>query len=168
MVELRFITLEDTPLVVKWRNNPEVKKNFICRNITGEDHEKWMRDHVSTGKVVQFIIELDNKPVGSVYLRDIDKKNNSAELGIFIGEDSARCKGIGKEAINKAVEYGFTRLNLHRIFLRLLSGNDSAKRCYEKAGFKMDGIARDMVYLDNEYKDIIFMSIIENGDNNSA
>lgn len=28
---LRLITMEDTELIVKWRNNPQVQKNFIFR-----------------------------------------------------------------------------------------------------------------------------------------
>ena len=45
---------------------------------------------------VQYIIldNADGKPVGSVYYRDIDNHNRSAEYGIFIGEESARGKGL--------------------------------------------------------------------------
>ena len=39
-----------------------------------------------------------NLPVGSTYLRDIDKKNNKAEFGIFIGEKEYWGKGFGNEA----------------------------------------------------------------------
>ena len=70
---------------------------------------------VETGKVVQMIIaECDgDRPVGSVYVRDIDYEHNKAEFGIFIGEPDCLSKGYGTEATELMVEYAFTYLNLH-------------------------------------------------------
>ena len=162
-VILKQITMQDTDLIVKWRNNPEVMKNFIYRGeFTHETHKHWMETKVARGEVLQYIImtKRDRIPVGSVYYRDIDR-NNSAEYGVFIGEDSARKKGVGSETARLFTRYGIEELGLHRIYLRLLAGNDIAYRKYEKAGFKKEGVFRDMVYLDGEYRDVIFMSLLE-------
>ena len=97
-VTLRPITDADTDLIVKWRNTPSVVQNFIFRQtFTPEMHRSWLATKVATGQVVQYIIvdKADGKPVGSVYYRDIDPHNRSAEYGIFIGEESARGKGLG-------------------------------------------------------------------------
>ena len=41
-VSLREMTLDDTGLIVKWRNNPRVRDNFIFREtFTNEMHEAW-------------------------------------------------------------------------------------------------------------------------------
>ena len=87
-VTLRPITDADTDLIVKWRNTPSVVQNFIFRQtFTPEMHRSWLATKVATGQVVQYIIldNADGKPVGSVYYRDIDNHNRSAEYGIFIG-----------------------------------------------------------------------------------
>ena len=100
-VILKQITMQDTDLIVKWRNNPEVMKNFIYRGeFTHETHKHWMETKVARGEVLQYIImtKRDRIPVGSVYYRDIDR-NNSAEYGVFIGEDSARKKGDRKSVV---------------------------------------------------------------------
>ena len=97
---LRPITLDDTDLIVKWRNNPSVVQNFIFREkFTRQMHENWMHNKVETGQVIQYIVEekKNNRPIGSVYFRDVNENYNSAEFGIFIGEDDARGKGYGKE-----------------------------------------------------------------------
>lgn len=99
-VRLRPIADADTDLIVKWRNTPSVVQNFIFRQtFTPEMHRSWLATKVATGQVVQYIIidKADDKPVGSVYYRDIDGHNRSAEYGIFIGEESARGKGLGTE-----------------------------------------------------------------------
>ena len=110
--------------------------------------------------VVQYIIEEKEtgRPVGSVYFRDVDPKNHSAEYGIFIGEADARGKGYGTETARLFTEFGFAKLGLHRISLRLLAENLSARRSYEKAGFVQEGIFHDMVLLDGRYRDIVFMA----------
>ena len=161
-IQIRRMTEDDTDLIVTWRNNPRVRHNFIYRKpFTKEGHENWIHTMVDTGKVVQFIIEerSSGKPVGSVYLRDIDPECRKAEYGIFIGEDWAVGKGFGSEAAGLAVQYGFEKLNLHKIFLRVFADNLPAIHSYEKAGFKQEGYFKDEIYIENQYRDLIFMAI---------
>lgn len=160
-VTLRPITDADTDLIVKWRNTPSVVQNFIFRQtFTPEMHRSWLATKVATGQVVQYIIldNADGKPVGSVYYRDIDNHNRSAEYGIFIGEESARGKGLGTETARLFTDFGFAGLHLHRISLRVLAENTAARRSYEKAGFVQEGIFRDMELLDGQYRDVVFMA----------
>lgn len=99
-------------------------QNFIFRQtFTPEMHRSWLATKVATGQVVQYIIldNADGKPVGSVYYRDIDNHNRSAEYGIFIGEESARGKGLGTETARLFTDFGFAGLHLHRISLRVLA-----------------------------------------------
>lgn len=171
-VILREITMDDTENIIRWRNNPKVKKNFcIQSDFTIESHTKWYNTMILTGKVKQFIIidKESNLSVGSVYLRDIDHINKKAEYGIFIGEDSCRGKGLGSDAANLIIEFGFNTLKLHKIFLRVFSDNKIAINSYEKAGFKIEGVFKDDICLSNgNFQDMTFMAIINNlkGDNN--
>lgn len=160
-IRLRPIADADTDLIVKWRNTPSVVQNFIFRQtFTPEMHRNWLATKVATGQVVQYIIidKADDKPVGSVYYRDIDSHNRSAEYGIFIGEESARGKGLGTETAKLFTDFGFAELQLHRISLRVLAENTAARRSYEKAGFVQEGIFRDMELLDGQYRDVVFMA----------
>lgn len=163
-VILRPINAGDTNNIVRWRNNPKVRKNFLFREtFTEEMHTHWLNTKVASGEVVQFIIEEKDtqRPVGSVYFRDINSKTKSAEYGIFIGEDDAVNQGYGTEAARLFVHYGFEQLKLHRIFLRLIEGNDRAYQSYLAAGFQKEGIARDAVILDGKPFNIIFMSRLD-------
>lgn len=162
-VRLRPIKMEDTHLIVKWRNTEVVRSNFIFRQVfTPEMHETWMTTKVETGEVIQYIIEdLENGlPVGSIYFRDLDYTHESAEYGIFIGEDCARGKGFGSEAAKLFVEFGLKIVGLHRISLRVLSGNDAAYQSYRKAGFVQEGVFRHMVKLDGVFRDVVFMAVL--------
>ena len=161
MVYLSPIEMDDTENIVRWRNEPSVISNFVYRKpLTREDHETWMKTRVTTGEVVQYIIQIKDseKKIGSVYFRDIDRVNKSAEFGIFIGEEEERGKGYGAEAAALFAEYGFTRMNLHRIFLRVFEYNHRAIACYERIGFHREGVFRDMVYIDGRFHNMVFMS----------
>lgn len=160
-VVLRPITDADTDHIVAWRNTPAIMQNFIFREkFTAEMHRNWLATKVASGQVVQYIIEekATGCPVGSVYFRDVDHNNHSAEYGIFIGEEDARGKGFGTETARLFTDFGYQVLGLHRISLRLLAENEPARRSYEKAGFVLEGTFRDMVLLDGKYRDIVFMA----------
>ncbi len=160
---LRLMKEEDTDRIVKWRNREFVRRNFIYRRLfTRQGHENWIRTMVDTGKVIQFIIlrKTDQRPVGSVYLRDIDRTHNKAEYGIFIGEEEALGKGYGTEAAKLMIAYAFREEGLHKLMLRVLAENVRAQRSYEKAGFVKEAYLKDEVFLDGRYQDVIYMAAI--------
>ena len=152
----------DTDLIVKWRNEDFVRKNFIYQKpFTREGHLNWIRTMVDTGKVIQFIIcTKEDEPVGSVYLRDIDRTHRKAEYGIFIGEKDALSRCYGTEAAKLMLRYSFEELKLHKLMLRVLAGNDRAKKSYENAGFVQEAYLKDDVYLEDGYRDVILMAVI--------
>lgn len=166
-VFLRKMEYSDTENIVKWRNMDSVRNNFIYQALfTKESHENWIHTMVETGKVDQLIICLKDKnhaegiPVGSVYIRDIDWNHNKAEYGIFIGEESARGKGVGSQTAALMIQYCFEQLKLHRLFLRVFADNKQAIRSYEKAGFVQEAYLKDDVKIQGKYRDIILMGII--------
>lgn len=162
-VSLRPITREDTGLIVAWRNKDSVRRHFIFRQpFTPELHENWLKTKVDTGRVIQYIIlEKDSgRPLGSAYLRDIDPENESAEYGIFIGEDDCQGRGIGTETARLLMRFGLDVLKLHRMSLRVLGNNPASLRSCEKAGYITEGRFRDMVKLDGEFQDVIFMAVV--------
>lgn len=165
IIYLRKMEYADTDNIVKWRNSDYVREHFIYQALfTKESHENWIRTMVETGKVDQLIICIksdgEDVPVGSVYIRDIDKVHNKAEYGIFIGEESARGRGIGSMAASLMIEYCFKQLKLHRLFLRVFADNAGAIRSYEKAGFIKEAYLKDDVKIQGEYRDIVLMGII--------
>jgi RimJ/RimL family protein N-acetyltransferase len=58
------------------------------------------------------------------------------------------------------LQHGFDTLNLNRVYLRVYANNVRATRCYEKAGFVLEGRMRKAHYQNGEYFDILLMSIL--------
>lgn len=166
-IYLRLMTWDDTDLIIAWRNTEAVRRNFIYQELfTREGHENWIRNMIEPGRAVQTIIcdVKTDTPLGSVYIRDIDRKHNKAEYGIFIGEAQARGRGVGTGAAKLMLRYCFEEERLHRIYLRALSDNLPAIRSYEKAGFVREACLRDDVRIDGVYRDIIWMAALNPAD----
>ena len=162
-IYLRPMTEEDADLIVAWRNKPELKRFFICQaDFTREGHLKWFRTMKESGRACQMMIcdKADDRPLGSVDIKDIDHDHHKGEYGIFIGDDAARGRGIGTQAAKLMIQYGFEELGLHRIYLRALAGNAQAIRSYEKAGFVQEGYLHDDVCINGKYVDIVWMAIV--------
>lgn len=173
-IAIRPATEADAENIVRWRNDPDVSGHFIHRDkLTVEGHLSWFRDNVLTGRTVQFIICVreqdaegreERNPVGSVYLRDIDRGEMSAEYGVFIGEKKARGKGFGVEAARLAVRFAFEEMQLQRVFLRVYRDNTAAIRSYEAAGFRVCGELRGVVSTDGESADMLLMEVMPGED----
>lgn len=161
-IYLRPITIEDTDIVVRWRNDPRVVQNFIYRKpISKEEHLNWYHNKVSVGKVLQFIIcdKTTDKPLGSGYLQNIEE-DKKAEYGIFLGETDAFGRGIGSETAKLIVDYSFQKLKLHKLCSRVLANNEPSKRMLLSVGYSQEGYLKDELFIDGKYEDLTFWGII--------
>lgn len=163
-IYLRLMDGGDTDTIVAWRNTDAVRRRFVYQEtFTRQGHEAWIRNMVETGRVVQMMIcdLATDRPLGSVYIRDIDRHHNKAEYGIFIGEADARGRGVGTAAAKLMLKYCFEQEKLHRVFLRAFADNQQAIRSYEKAGFRREAYLREDVCIGGEYRDMILMGILK-------
>lgn len=159
---IRLITYDDTDLIVNWRNQENISRYFFYReHFTKEIHENWMRTKIDTGDVVQFIVCMneDDRPVGSTYLRDIDREENTAEYGVFIGDESIRGQGIGKEILLLTLKYAWDNLGLKRVIARAISTNEASIQSFLHSGFKKDNTIKSVVCSDGSIVDMVMMSI---------
>ena len=75
------------------------------------------------------------RPMGIAGLDHIDFRDRTGEYNLVIGEKDARGKGYGSEITRLVLDYAFTVLGLHNVWLRVYEYNLAAIRVYEKAGF---------------------------------
>jgi RimJ/RimL family protein N-acetyltransferase len=160
-------SLERTDLndrYLSWLNDPEVTRYTETGTFpaTAEDLENYYRAITgSRNDVILAIVDKSSgRHIGNVKLGPIHWIHRCATLGILIGEKEFWGKGIGLEATRLMAEYGFERLNLHRIDLGVFAEHAAAVRCYEKAGFKVEGRLREDLFQKGEYKDRLWMGLL--------
>ena len=162
-IYLSPMNVEDAETYVKWMNDMRVTDgvNASQRVTTIEGEKEWLQT-MNKGNNYQFaIVNNDDKLIGNCSLFDIDFINGSAIVGIFIGEEQNRSKGLGAEALKLLIGYGFNYLNLNNIMLTVYSFNERAINCYKKVGFKEIGKRRNCITINNKRYDTIYMDIIK-------
>lgn len=109
-----------------------------------------------------FVIEQknDNQFVGLIALRLGSKKYNSAEVWfklnpIFWGQ------GYATEALDKVLDFGFEKLDLHRIEAGCAVDNTASYKVLEKVGMKPEGRRRKTLPLKAGWSDNFEFAILE-------
>jgi len=162
LVDLAPPEVEDAEALSRWLNDPAVWVPFARLWPTNVEAERqWISAQLSRRDELNFMVveRAAGKPVGLAGLRSLDAANATARLGILVGEASARGKGLGTEATELLVGYGFDFLGLRRINLSVLATNAAAIRIYEKLGFQREGLERRAVLRAGQYVDVVHMGL---------
>jgi len=164
---LRALEPKDADELIKYVNDWEVRQYlqvFIPLTKTDEiNFIENVRTQMIALKEFVFGIEVipEKKLVGTTGLHKVDWKNKNAEFGIAIWNKNYWGKGIGTEATQLLLKYAFEELGFHRIYLRVFGFNLRAIKCYEKVGFKQEGILRETLWRDGKWHNTIIMGILE-------
>ncbi len=140
---------------LKMMNNPKIRKLLSANDkvFTYEDELNWVK---SSREKIQFsMIDKESKKfIGNIGLMDVTDKG--AEMGITITEEFQN-KHYGSEAIEAIVQYGFETLGLEEINLIVFSHNERAIHCYQKLGFVVEKVEKNVARIDNRDVDDIYM-----------
>jgi len=162
-VRLRAIEREDIPTFLKWLNDPQVQR-YLGRTpfpLSFAEEERWFERELNTEKSRIFAIETGKGVhIGNIGLHEIDYKDGKATLGIMIGEREYWDQGYGTDAVRTLLGFAFQELNLHRVSLEVFEFNQRAMRCYEKCGFRHEGVAREDSFRSGKRHDKILMGIL--------
>lgn len=162
-VRLRQVRLDDSGLLFEWINNRDlVILNAPFRPISYQEHQEWFENLGFRKNLKFFIIEdiESGLALGSCQLTNIHEIHRSAELQIRMGRSDFHNKGAGSEAVRLLVEYGFTKLKLHRIMLYVFSTNLRAIHVYKKNGFTKEGVLREAAFIEGRWLDIFVFGLI--------
>ena len=165
-VLLREYQMEDLPYASLWVNDPETTAMLSHRFLppqSFEDTEGFFRSVVEgRNPGYHFVIarKEGGEYLGQVDLFSLQQVDRTAELGVVIGEARHRGKGYGREAVSLILSYAFRQCNLHRVYLTVLAENLGAIRCYEACGFLREGVARQHIFIDGAYRDLVQMGVL--------
>jgi RimJ/RimL family protein N-acetyltransferase len=101
-----------------------------------------------------------NDILGLCGFNDIQWNNSTAVVYIGIGNKECVNKGIGREALNLLLEFGFYELNLYRLQLNVIEYNEKAIKLYEKTGFKREGVYREFINRDGRRFDMYLYGLL--------
>ena len=126
------------------------------------DRQVWV-DWYNSAKDDKYhwVIETNGHAVGTAGFHNISEEDHCATYRIGIFDPKYHSKGIGTLTTKLLIKYGFEEIKWHRIELKVLDYNKRGIRCYEKCGFKIDGILRENAFIEGKYCSDIVMSILD-------
>jgi RimJ/RimL family protein N-acetyltransferase len=129
-------------------------------------HDAWFQQIRKREDTAIFAIRMvdGDRLVGSCQLHSIDRTHDAAELQIRLGERDVWGMGLGTEAVELLLDYGFAGLGLHRICLHVLAGNERARHLYAGVGFREEGVLREAAMIDGRRTDLLIMGKLETDD----
>ncbi|WP_079508881.1 GNAT family N-acetyltransferase [Mesobacillus jeotgali] len=166
-VQLRELTPNDAEDRFIWSLDKEVTKHLNMPDkyppFSRDETQKWIEMCIakSNGYEQKAIMTEDGVHIGWVDLKNIDRLNRHAELGIAIGDKRYWGKGYGLSAMKQMLIWGFKELELNKIWLRVESDNQKAIKSYKKIGYIEEGILREDRLRNGEFVDRLRMSILK-------
>lgn len=146
---LRPMTESDTNLIVSWRKVLANEKNsaFINdnKNLSSEKHLLWFKNKRDNRMDYIFCEKINDKPIGSVHFKNINKLEGVAEAGKMIGEITQKKKGFAKEAFGFWLKYGFEKLKLKKIYILTGKTNTRNINLNLKLGFKILEVKKKLI-----------------------
>jgi diamine N-acetyltransferase len=164
LVRLRGYEKSDVDALMRWFTDEEVTDLLgpVEIPMTRAHQERAIeRATAPDSPEKAFVIEtIQGQAIGDCGLRSFNWKSRYAELYITIGEKSFWGRGYGTDAVGLLLRLAFDKLNLHGVWLTTLATNERAIRCYEKCGFKRQGLFRENSYVRGQYVDVVPMGIL--------
>lgn len=102
---------------------------------------------------------MEGRHVGNSALMP-DLSGQTATFGIIIGDKTAWGRGYGTAALREVLRIGFQEMGLHRIHLQAFAGNARGIHCYEKCGFRHEGLACQARFKRGEWVDVLSMAVL--------
>jgi RimJ/RimL family protein N-acetyltransferase len=168
-VILRPFTVDDIDRLIGWIPSAEFLLQWAGpayhHPLTRKQIEELMAAAAGDEPEVLLFKAIDDatgEVVGHVELLNIDRHHRLLTIGrVLVGPDELRGRGIGRQIMNAALRISFDELGMHRVGLGVFDFNSPAIACYEKTGFRREGVLRDYRRVGEAYWSLVMMSILE-------
>ncbi len=151
-----------SPRYVGWLNNPDVTRFSEQRHRTHtmESCRDYLESFANTPNYFWALLETghDFLHIGNVNAY-VDPINETADVGILIGETSAWGKGYAVEAFEAVINYFIEEQRLRKVTAGTLLANTQMLKVMEKAGMIEDGIRKRQYLWNGTETDAIHMAV---------
>lgn len=163
--KLRAIEEKDFDLLFYLINSSKVENMTVGWHypISHMIQQRWIENFENSDKSIKLMIELTNaKTIGMISVENINWKDRTATMGYKISaalED--RISGDTYDALSGMIRYTFYELGINCIYAEILEENYFSRNLCKRVGFKEEGILRNRVYKNGNYRNLISVSILK-------
>lgn len=165
IIRLRAPEPEDLELLYRWENDPEWWKygNTLAPYSRYQLKEYIAESHRDLFDLKQLRLMIEYCPtdttVGMVDLYDFDPFHRRAGVGILV-DPLHQKKRLGTETLRLLMQYAFSFLKLHQLYVHIPVGNEPSRMLFEHCGFLVTGMLKDWISSEKGYSDVMVMQCL--------
>jgi UDP-4-amino-4,6-dideoxy-N-acetyl-beta-L-altrosamine N-acetyltransferase len=160
MYKLVPINNDTIDIILKWRNNPKVRKVMFTHHIISkEEHYIWYKKIKNDPTQRVFTFNFKNIPIGVISFHDINTINKTTYWSFYSGASSERGRGTLMEG--HAINFAFDVLGVEKLCGEVLSNNLAVVAFHRKHGFQIEKILRKRHYYSGEFLDIYRIALLK-------
>lgn len=158
----------NNPLYFQWLRDLDIVKNIYRIDYLMPMQKEKINKHVNDLMISEqdcffaIIEKVSNEFIGTIKLGHINWRSGIADVGIMIGHKSYRGKGLSEEVVSMVCNYAFNILSLRKLTGGTSADNIPMRKCFEKVGFKQEGILRQQLLISGKYIDHVLYGIFTN------
>lgn len=158
MDQLRPITETDVPMILEWRNHPDVRRMMYTQHvITAEEHLAWWRSQHGRDDRRHFIFEADDVALGVVSFSAINFVDRMADWAFYARLPAP--KGTGRRMESAALDFAFQEIGLTKLCCEVLSFNTRVIDLHKSFGFRIAQILQDHVKIADKYETVVRLAL---------
>lgn len=157
-VALRAFEYSDLEFLNKLRNDDQLFE-LTCGNkyyISSERDKKWIEDKIFNNydQIYLMICNIENgEPIGYTCATNIDYINRKCEYGGIVISKEMSGNGYAFDGGLLLLDHLFKELNMNMVYTFCRVDHKVSIKLLEKAGFKIDGKVRDLVFKRGKFHD---------------
>jgi spore coat polysaccharide biosynthesis protein SpsF len=160
IVRLKPLALADSPLLLRWRNQPEIAEHsYSSHRISQDEHDAWFSSAITDTARKYWIIVYNEVAVGLANLYAISLNHQRCYWAFYIGESEVRGAGIGSVVEFLVLDEVLYKMGLHKLCCEVLATNEKVIRQHQKFGFEIEGKFREHIRRNDQYIDVVCMAI---------
>lgn len=143
-----YIPIKDYQYLANWIGDEKTHAmwcaNLIPYPITSQNLDRLLEKNAIQYTDSAYVATQDNGiPIG-FFCYSVNVDDNSGFLKFVIVDSRKRGSGLGQEMLRSALRYAFHMTGVSLVQLYVFEENMAAVRCYEKAGFRKESIAKNV------------------------
>ncbi|WP_274474508.1 GNAT family N-acetyltransferase [Mangrovimonas aestuarii] len=165
----RLLLKSVTPALIHEQFNTKTKAEimiFFGLDETSYLHYKSMHEGtMETFRISQFFFLIHdketNQPIGECGYHTWNKSHCRAELFYSLKKDSYKQKGLMTENLVEVLDFGFSKMKLHRIEALVANWNTPSIKLLQRYGFTKEGTMREDYVVDGKHEDSDCYSLLK-------
>lgn len=143
----RYARREDVTEFLLWSPHPTVSYT--------EEYLRYLQGRYALGEFYDWAVveKASGRMIGTCGFTRFDLPHRCGELGYVLNPDY-HGRGLGTEAAERVLAFGFETVGLHRIEAKFMQGNEASRHVMEKLGMCFEGYRRDGMLVKGTYRTI--------------